>query len=115
MTTEEELRLWVAIWKQVAEEEAMTRAFREDEIVDMQISFQRMHRRAQKAEAKLIKLAKGSALPAINPADIRKAVEDMKKIGDRMAASIEGNYYLPNVAKSWRTACATLVQLGETK
>lgn len=62
MTTEEELRLWVAIWKQVAEEEAMTRAVREDEIVDMQISFQRMHRRAQKAEAKLIKLAKGSVL-----------------------------------------------------
>jgi hypothetical protein len=62
MTTEEELRLWVVIWKQIAEEEAVTRSVREDEIVDMQISFQRMHRRAQKAEAKLIKLAKGSAL-----------------------------------------------------
>ena len=62
MTTEEELRLWVVIWKQIAEEEAVTRSVREDEIVDIQISFQRMHRRAQKAEAKLIKLSKGSAL-----------------------------------------------------
>lgn len=113
--TNEELRLYVAIWKQVAEEEAQARTYSESELDEVRFSFQRMHRRAQKAEAELIKIAKASNMPAINPFGIRKAVEAMKKIGDRMAASIEGNYYLPNVATSWRKACAVLVKLGGMK
>lgn len=56
MTEVEELRLYVTIWKQVAEEEAMARDVREDDLAEMEYRFQRMHRRAQKAEAKLIKL-----------------------------------------------------------
>lgn len=111
----EELRLYVAIWKQVAEEEAQARTYSESKLAEVRFSFQRMHRRAQRAEAELAKLAKVSALPAISPADIRKAVEEMKKIGDRMAASIKGKYYLPNIAESWRDACAMLVQLGGGK
>lgn len=53
MTNEEELRLYVAIWKQVAEEEAQARTARECDLEDLELSFQKMHRRAQKAEARL--------------------------------------------------------------
>lgn len=53
--------------------------------------------RAVVAEAKLAKAV--------------EAVASLIEIGDRMAESITGNYYLPKVATSWRKARAVLAEL----
>ena len=73
MTSEEELRLQVAIWKQVAEEEAQARTVRECDLEDLELSFQKMHRRAQKAESSLKKALKAlQRYAATTLADLEK-------------------------------------------
>ena len=54
---------------------------------------------ADRIEELEAKLSKSEALLA-------KAVD----VGNKMAKSIEGNYYIPSVAKEWRTTLAELTK-----
>ena len=59
------------------------------------------YQRAKAAEAKLVKV---EVLMSAGFAEYERRLAELLEIGDVMATSIEGNYYIAGIAKKWRDA-----------
>ena len=58
----------------------------------------------QRAKAAEAKLAKVEVLMSAGFAEYERRLAEMLVVGDAMAASIEGNYYIAGIATKWRDA-----------